>query len=490
MNVTPLSESPVWLRGSMIDPKRFDTGYYDPALTIAESMMLEGKHVSWKRLRKIGRVYNFGAYELTNDITFVDKSTPGAVPFVTVTNINNLTIDYDAAPWIDQASHRLLSASVCRPGIVMVSIAGTIGRAGVVPATLPECNGNQAIAKIEVNVEESDPYFLTAYLSTRVGSAASEREAAGAVQKNLYIYNVEEIPVPCPEKPIRTAIGHKVRTAEILRAKAIGRLRQAETRLFDQLELSGLQISGTRYGWTEPELFNSVRTDAEYYQPHFIALQRKLESYGESGISISLLGSLKLSGGYGTLPSSDDYGNGDMPFLRAQDVGHFILEADDPVLVPRHYSNPKAIAREGELLLEVKGQLAGGCLCPRYADGWLVNGSVYRMTLRNEIDAGYVLAVLLSPLGVLQKRRAAANNIISYLSVDFLDALQIPRLSDVEEREIGDCIRFYSDGIIKSKQLLAMAIADVEYLIDGKLDEAACIAEGRKLAEEFGLEVP
>jgi len=30
----------------------------------------------------------------------------------------------------------------------------------------------------------------------------------------------------------------------------------------------------------------------------------------------------------------------------------------------------------------------------------------------------------------------------------------------------------------------------VESLIGGNLDEAACLAEGHNLAEEFGLEVP
>jgi hypothetical protein len=36
----------------------------------------------------------------------------------------------------------------------------------------------------------------------------------------------------------------------------------------------------------------------------------------------------------------------------------------------------------------------------------------------------------------------------------------------------------------------ALTIADVEHLIEGKLDEAACLEEGRKLAEEFGFEKP
>ncbi len=42
----------------------------------------------------------------------------------------------------------------------------------------------------------------------------------------------------------------------------------------------------------------------------------------------------------------------------------------------------------------------------------------------------------------------------------------------------------------RAKKLVQDAITDVESLIDGKLDEDRCLAEGRALANEFGLEVP
>jgi type I restriction enzyme, S subunit len=215
-----LADAPAWFSPLDVDPKRLDADYYDPVLTIADRLLRQGGEFNWKRLRQVAKVYNFGAYELTNHIKFVDQSEPGAIPYVTVTNIADLTIEMETVPWIDGETHRLLSASQCSAGTVLVSIAGTIGRAGVVPWFLNECNGNQAIAKITVIQDEMDPHYLAAYLNSSIGLAASAREAAGAVQKNLYIYNVEELPIPCTTREIRRSIGDRLRAAERMRFRA------------------------------------------------------------------------------------------------------------------------------------------------------------------------------------------------------------------------------------------------------------------------------
>jgi len=484
MNVTPLSESPAWMSGAIIDPKRFDTGYYDPALTIAETMMLEGKHVSWKRLRKVGRVYNFGAYELTNEIRFVDKGTPDAVPFVTVTNINSLTVDYDAAPWIDQQSHRLLSASVCRPGIVMVSIAGTIGRAGVVPATLPECNGNQAIAKIEVDAEESDPHFLAAYLTTRVGSAASEREAAGAVQKNLYIYNVEEIPVPCPSKPLRMAIGHKVRAAERLRAASASAQSTINVWLATCLptwDEPGEQLSVAPAFVSD---FDTERLDPWYNHVQFLKLDAALAA-AQSLVPLSSVGTLVSDRWNGTSGEIEYIEIGEFDLAQGTAHGKVIGAASAP-------SRAQIAARSGDLAVSlvrpnrknivfIQGSgrrqivVTSGCEVLRFAD--VDTAALYSVVLRHNAITHQIMRW---------------NTGTSYPAIEQLraDRVLVPSIPADKKEELLKAARLAVTGVERGSALTHDAITAVENLIDGKLDEAACLAEGRKLAEEFGLEVP
>jgi len=444
--------------------------------------MREGKHVRWKRLGRIGRVYNFGAYELTNDITFVDKSTVGAVPFVTVTNIGNLTVDYHAAPWIDQASHRLLSASVCRPGIVLVSIAGTIGRAGVVPRTSPECNANQAIAKIEVDENESDSHFLAAYLASRVGSSASEREAAGAVQKNLYIYNVEEIPVPCPSQPMRRAVGHKVRAAEQLRATATSSVADAVVRVESLLgapELSALKPNpdgacGYFSGFV-PLCDLGLFHGAQFYAPkrkQAVALIKATglgERLGSHGRRVRSKGKRKASRGH-VDPANVAGGDGYWYTGGSDDGGDVVLAKPGHTLFlrMRPYLNKTTINDTDQV----------------------VSGSSEFLVYEFDgLDAYYATLCLRQPWALAQVAEIATGD-RPRVDGEFVDDVVVPWPDETLRHEVG---RLYQSSFAlrrRADRLVQQAIADVENLIDGKLDEDKCLAEGRDLATEFGLEVP
>jgi len=73
---------------------------------------------------------------------------------------------------------------------------------------------------------------------------------------------------------------------------------------------------------------------------------------------------------------------------------------------------------------------------------------------------------------------------------EFVDEVHMPWPCDNERKQIG---QMYQQSFFlrrRADTLVKRAIRDVESLIDGKLDETACLAEGRTLAEEFGFEMP
>lgn len=192
---------------------------------------------------------------------------------------------------------------------------------------------------------------------------------------------------------------------------------------------------------------------------------------------------LMISGSYGVLPKSEDYGSGDLRFLRATDIGHLSVEEENALFVPRSYADPKATARTGDVLLEVKGMIAGGAVCPQEADRCLVSGSIFRIRPKPEIDPHYLAAVLVGPLGVAQKQRASSNSVISYIGLDFVRSLQIPRFSEETETAIGDDVRCFDRNRREAARLINSAKSDVESLIAGTLDEPALLAEGEVIEQ-------
>src|SRR5207245_857349 len=111
--------------------------------------------------------------------------------------------------------HRTLERSQIRPGDVLVSIAGTIGRTGVVPDSAPPLNCNQALAIIRTNGEVFRP-FLRHWLES-VGAQAQMRGATvtGTIS-NLSLTQVGNLKVPLPPLPEQRRIAEVLDRAEAL----------------------------------------------------------------------------------------------------------------------------------------------------------------------------------------------------------------------------------------------------------------------------------
>jgi hypothetical protein len=100
--------------------------------------------VNWPsvRLAELSKVITKGTtptsigFEFSND----------GVRFLRVQNIDG-TVNYERDTlFIDESTHQALKRSQIQPGDILVSIAGTIGRSGVVPEDSPPLNCNQAVA--------------------------------------------------------------------------------------------------------------------------------------------------------------------------------------------------------------------------------------------------------------------------------------------------------------------------------------------------------
>lgn len=468
---------PAWvLPSNVLTPERLDASYYEPRYLRAAAQ-LEALPCKIKDFRQICIKLNCGA---TPKLV---KYGDGGVPLIRTSNVRPNLYDATDTLRVPGFSIQRESNVAILPEDVLYTMSGSVGYAAVYPENgeIASCSNTIARGRIEA-VSDSDPYYVAAFLNSSIGKLQSDRLVSGGVLGHVMPNSVKRLRVALPSADVQRAIGNMLRKAERLKVIAETEMQTATTLLTDGLVLGQMRIPEGNFSWCAVGEFGPARLDASYYQPKYLSMVEHFALLRQKGVSSNLLSELLHDGAYGVLPPSDSYGTGDLPFVRAEALGRFTLDTADPIHVPREYANPKALGRRGELLIEVKGQIQGGALCPSEADGWLLNGSIYRMRLHSDIPAGYVLAVLLSPIGTLQKQRAAANSIISYLSLEFLEKLLIPRLRPEIEDRIDRAIRLYSETIAESKRLTQTAVAAVEALIHDRLDEAL-IAEGEAIAE-------
>ena len=80
----------------------------------------------------------------------------------------------------------------------------------------------------------------------------------------------------------------------------------------------------------------------------------------------------------------------------------------------------------------------------------------------------------------------------SYPAVESVpvDRILVPDFLPSQYQEFWQQARAAVDAPRRAKALVKSAVAEVEALIEGSLDESRCLAQGRELAAEFGLEAP
>lgn len=487
MSSTTLNENPVWVPPAEIGTNRFDALYYDPVLSVAEQHLRSNGPLKWKRLRDVYLdLYSFGAYELTNQIRFVDPSAQ-SYPFINVTEIANPFVEYHKARHIDGPSHALLAKSVCNPGTLLLSMSGSIGRVGVLPASAGQCNSNQHLAKITIDLSKSDPYFLAAYFSSSIGQAACNREAAGAVQKELYLYNIATLPVPDPPESLRFSIGCKVRAAELLQLAALAAAARVNSS-FPEFTFEQMQLESH---WIDGNGINDERLDSRYYQINFLRLMEELRAL-PSVVSLRDLVSSSRHGA--SVTGSSDIQRG-VRFIRGNEIiGNRVSSKDCVYLdaITAQQLSEGHYIQSGDLLVTRSGTV-GMCAAATEGEIGAAFGSfviaIQLSTLEHDVTPEYVAAFLNSPLGQAQFRREENGAVQMNINNGELGKIRIPLFTDDLRSQVTINAREYNRCLDRSEQLVASAVKDIDSLIRGELNHAKCVEEGQLLATEFGLEV-
>src|SRR6266571_1371522 len=142
---------------------------------------------------------------------FVDRG----ISFVKVESITaDGRIDADKLAHIDEATNALLSRSVLEQGDILFTIAGTIGRVALVPASLLPANTNQAVAIVRPNPEAVLPRFLYYVLGDESRVRQAHTRVVQSVQANFSLGELSSLEVPLPPLSEQRAIAHILGTLD------------------------------------------------------------------------------------------------------------------------------------------------------------------------------------------------------------------------------------------------------------------------------------
>ncbi len=177
------------------------------------------------RLADISEIITKGTTPTTLGFKFVESG----VPFLRVQNIDGGSVNYGRDTlFIDEKTHEALKRSQIKPGDVLVSIAGTIGRAGIVPDDASALNCNQAVAIVRPTKHLYRP-FLRMWLESADAQRQMRRAMVTGTISNLSLTQVRNLKIQLPPLAEQRRIAEVLDRAEALRAKRRAALAQVNS---------------------------------------------------------------------------------------------------------------------------------------------------------------------------------------------------------------------------------------------------------------------
>jgi restriction endonuclease S subunit len=213
------------------------------------------------------------------------------------------------------------------------------------------------------------------------------------------------------------------------------------------------------------------------YSPSVVGFFEKLWAAGGA----RHLRDLVSHGYYGVLPPGDSYAD-DLPirFIRSAEMnGDLDVDLDDCPFVEEQYYIKKAQVQKDDVLLAVKGATIASRKCVAHVredvGHAIVNGSIYRMQVKPEVNPRFLAIVLSTEMLKRQMRLAlTANNGVDYLDKSLIHHLVVP----APERTMQD-------------KLVATYDAAMAASISAKAEAAALLASiDDYLLSELGIVLP
>lgn len=465
-----LSKKYTWVSSDNINDEWLNSEYYKPEYMGIENKLKSNKQVNVLKLNEIADINRVTGFEVEKFLRIVDNG----IPYLRVKNVEECSLNFEDMQYIPIEVHRIFKKSQFKKDDIALTITGRVGTAAIIPEGT-EFNACQDVVKISIrDTIHVDAHYLVLYLNSSYNYKLLNRFNSGGSRPRTLINNVREVTIPVPSSEIQKYIGDKVRKAESKRKEAIRLKSEGEKLITQELGLEELYIklgnSSQKFSWVSSGELKG-RVDSEFYKKEFIVNMEHLSDLANRGLRIVKLKDIINEGSYGILPSSNDYGKGDSVLLRSTNIKEFLIDYTDAINVPQYYYTDKAKVKSGDILLEIKGQCKAGTIINNVRKKMIVNGSIFRFSVREDFNNYYILAYLLCISGQLQKKQNLANSIISYLSIDSINNLLVPIIDRDIQNRIGEMFLKYQEYLEESSRAIEEAKKEIELLIEGTFDD-------------------
>ncbi|KPD17347.1 hypothetical protein ADM96_19470 [Burkholderia sp. ST111] len=369
--------------------------------------------------------------------SWVDDPRHG-VPFMGSSDI--LAADLSNLPLIakKQVEHNPLFR--LGEGWTLITRSGTIGRMAYVRPDMAGIACSEHVLRVVPNPARIPPGYLYAFLSSSYGVPLVVSGTYGAIIQHIEPEHIAALPVPRFGEAAENAIAEKVDKAAKARAKAVALLDEVDTLLHAKLNL---KRPTPAYLLPKPDVASVLsaalcdRADAYYYSVKNFEARIAFDNAAEN-LPLGTVAEVFIPGIFKRLYASDpQFGS---PYITGGDVFE-LSPTSEKYLMRRVAAEYRLLLKKGMIVVQEAGQLGGligrSMMIGSYLHGFSCSNNMIRIVPEDDVDGGYLFALLSSEYGVRLMSREAAGSSIPHTDEQRVKRIEIPWPDRSLRKEIG-----------------------------------------------------
>ena len=399
----------------------------------------------------------------------VHDNNPKIIPFIRSGNVGETFINETDLELISSEAHYQLEKSITKLHDVMMARKGKIGGASIILEDQVNFNCNENVIKLTIkNKEEINPFYFTVYFNSKYGKKQVERLATGNVQPWVSIFQIRKL-------KFRNASTEFSKLIEQTIINSYSKLISGKNKMSDSnTELSKLfgvdnwvptskNIAIKKISQT---FLSTGRLDAEYYQPKFDELIKKINNVKHDTLGNLVVFKKSIE------PGSDAYQTEGIPFVRVSDISKFGISETEIHLNRNEFDLDELKPKKDTILLSKDGSVGIAYKVEEDIDVITSSALLHLKLKSKEVLPDYLTLVLNSKLTQMQAERDAGGSIIQHWRPDEIKQVLIPILPIDVQKELTKQIQQSFKLRKESKRLLEVAKTAVEMAIEVGEDKA------------------
>ncbi len=150
--------------------------------------------------------------EISDGLHAVRHYVDDGIVMLAVGNVTEYGLDFSDRRMVTQEEHDRLKRSQVQRGDLLVTITGRLGSTLIYELDEP-ANLSAHVARVKVNEETANPYYLAAYLNSKVGKQLIDEFSIGSIYPHINVNRLKNVRVILPPRSLQDQIAQVMQEA-------------------------------------------------------------------------------------------------------------------------------------------------------------------------------------------------------------------------------------------------------------------------------------